>query len=59
MRVYGLSGDPRLTALFPPKHLPLLEFPMTRRLAYAVLVLTSAQWTEFTAGIRAGELSAD
>ena len=24
-----------------------------------VLVLTSAQWTEFTAGIRAGELSAD
>ncbi len=24
-----------------------------------VLVLTSAQWMEFTAGIRAGELSAD
>jgi hypothetical protein len=24
-----------------------------------VLVLTSAQWREFTAGIRAGELSAD
>ena len=43
MRVYGLSGDPRLAGAVSPETSPkpFLEFPMTRRLAYAVLVLTS------------------